>query len=53
MEGLRILLDADVDIEERQMQTWYSFDEDMDEPREAEGTALYRACRQGHVDCVR
>jgi ankyrin repeat protein len=53
VEGLRVLLDAGIDTEDRKMLGWYPFDEDKDEPYESEGTALYRACRQGHLECVK
>lgn len=51
-EGLRKLLDYGVGVEERDMY-WYPFDEERDEPESSEGTALYRACRQGRVECVK
>ena len=51
VEALRLLLDYGVHLEDRNM-AWHSFDEDQDEPDESQGTALYRACRQGHIECV-
>lgn len=51
-EGLKLLLDYGVDVEERDMY-WYPFDNDRDEPSESRGTALYRACRQGHLDYIK
>ena len=38
-------------VEDREM-CWYPFDDDRDEPDESRGTALYRACRQGNLECV-
>ncbi|KAH7410380.1 ankyrin repeat-containing domain protein [Phaeosphaeria sp. MPI-PUGE-AT-0046c] len=49
---LESLLDYGVDTEDRAPQ-WYPFDGDEDNPYATEGTGLYRACRQGHLDCVR
>jgi hypothetical protein len=51
VEGLGLLLDHGVLLEDRDM-CWYPFDDDRDEPYESQGTALYRACRQGHAECV-
>jgi hypothetical protein len=51
MEALRLLLDHGVDTEDRHM-FWYPFDEDRGEPDDSQGTALYRACRQGRLACV-
>lgn len=54
VEGLRILLDAGLDLEERNMLGWYRVgeDEDRDEAYASFGTALYRACRQGQLECA-
>jgi hypothetical protein len=52
MEALRMILDYGVDTEDRSVQ-WYPFDGDEEDPYASEGTALYRACRQGHLECVR
>lgn len=59
LEALELLLDRGVDIEDANMSwfdfTWRELDEEEqegDEPYESQGTALYRACRQGHVECV-
>ena len=51
LEALKLLLDYGIDIEDRNMLD-YAFDDDQDEPYESQGTALYRACRQGQVECV-
>jgi hypothetical protein len=51
LEALRLLLDHGLDLEDRSM-IGYPFDDDRDEPEESCGTALYRACRQGHFECV-
>ncbi|KAH8731403.1 ankyrin repeat-containing domain protein [Phaeosphaeriaceae sp. PMI808] len=51
LEVLRLLLDHGVNTEDREMW-WYPFDDDRDEPDESQGTALYRACRQGRLGCV-
>ena len=51
VEALRLLPDRGLNIEDQDM-SWYPFDEDKDEPYESQGTALYRACRQGNVECV-
>jgi hypothetical protein len=50
--ALESLLDHGVDLEDRGM-LGYPFDDERDEPKESQGTALYRACRQGHVECAR
>lgn len=50
--ALELLLDYGVDTEDRTVQ-WYPFDGDEENPYDSEGTALYRACRQGHLECVR
>jgi hypothetical protein len=52
LEGLKLLLDRGVELEDREMW-WYPFGEDADEPARSQGTALYRACRQGRVECVK
>jgi len=52
VEALKLLLDYGVDTEDRAVQ-WYPFDGDEEDPYASEGTGLYRACRQGHLDCVR
>ncbi|OAK94758.1 ankyrin [Phaeosphaeriaceae sp. SRC1lsM3a] len=52
VEFLRLLLDYGVDTEDRATQ-WYPFDNEEENPYATEGTGLYRACRQGHTDCVR
>lgn len=49
VEALRLLLDRGLNIEGRDM-SWYPFNED--EPYESQGTALYRVCRYGNVECV-
>ena len=52
LEALKMLLaHGGFDVDEVVMW-WYPFDEDRDEPGESEGTALYRACRQGYVECA-
>lgn len=52
LEGLELLLaHGGFDIDEVAMW-WYPFDDDRDEPESSEGSALYRACRQGHFSCV-
>jgi ankyrin repeat protein len=51
VEVLRLLLDRGLNIEDRDV-SWYPLDEDGDEPYGLEATALYRACRHGHVECV-
>lgn len=51
-ELLERILDYGVDTEDRAPQ-WYPFDDDEADPYANEGTGLYRACRQGHLDCVR
>ena len=52
LEALKMLLaHGGFNIDEVVMW-WYPFDEDRDEPEESEGTALYRACRQGHLECA-
>lgn len=51
LEALRLLLDGGIAIEDREM-LGYPFDDDRDEPEESQGTALYRACRQGRLECV-
>jgi ankyrin repeat protein len=51
VEALRLLLDHGLNIEDQDM-SWYPFNEDEDEPYESQGTALYRAYRQGNVECV-
>ncbi len=52
VNGLKLLLaHGGFDIDEVNMW-WYPFDGDRDEPEDSEGSALYRACRQGHVDCA-
>jgi ankyrin repeat protein len=51
VEGSRLLLDYGANLDDRDM-SWYPFDEDRDEPHESQGTALYRACRQGHGECA-
>jgi ankyrin repeat protein len=51
LEALRLLLDHGIDLEDRCM-IGYPFDDDRDEPEESCDTALYRACRQGHFECV-
>jgi ankyrin repeat protein len=53
VDALRLFLDHGINTEDRDM-SWCGFtcDEDGDNPDEASGTALYRACRQGHVECV-
>lgn len=52
VEALKLLLDYGVDTEDRTVQ-WYPFDSDEEDPYASEGTGLYGACRQGHLDCVR
>ncbi|KAJ4983480.1 hypothetical protein SVAN01_11043 [Stagonosporopsis vannaccii] len=53
LDGLKILLaHGGFDIDEVNMW-WYPFDDERDEPEESEGSALYRACRQGHLECVK
>jgi ankyrin repeat protein len=57
VEALRLLLERGVNIEDSDM-SGYPFspaeneNDDRDEPYESQGTALYRACRQGNVECV-
>lgn len=52
LEALKMLLaHGGFDIDETVMW-WYPFDITKDEPEESKGTALYRACRQGHVECA-
>ncbi|KAF2440025.1 ankyrin [Karstenula rhodostoma CBS 690.94] len=51
VEALRLLLDHGLNIEDRDM-SGYPFSEEDDEPFESQGTALYRACRQGNWECV-
>ncbi|KAJ8113538.1 hypothetical protein OPT61_g4349 [Boeremia exigua] len=52
VEGLKLLLaHGGFDIDERNM-LWYPFDDDVDELEDSEGSALYRACRQGHLKCA-
>ncbi|KAG9199709.1 hypothetical protein G6514_008264 [Epicoccum nigrum] len=52
LEALKMLLvHGEFDLEEVVMW-WYPFDEDRDEPEESESMALYRAYRQGHVECA-
>jgi hypothetical protein len=41
IEALKIVLDAGVDLEDRNMLGWYRFDDDEDEPYDSEGTAKY------------
>jgi ankyrin repeat protein len=52
LEALKMLLDYGLDTEDRTVQ-FYPFDGDEEDPYASEGTALYRACRQGHLECVR
>ncbi|KAH6321384.1 hypothetical protein HBI38_104360 [Parastagonospora nodorum] len=52
LEALKLLLDYGVDTEDRTVQ-WYPFDGEEEDPYASEGTSLYRACRQGHLECVR
>jgi ankyrin repeat protein len=52
LEGLKLLLaHGGFDIDEVNMW-WYAFDDDDDEPEDSAGSALYRACRQGHLECA-
>jgi hypothetical protein len=53
LEGLKMVLDYGVDTEDRG-SAWSPFDEgEEDDPYKTEGTGLYRACRQGHLECAR
>ncbi|KAF1833938.1 ankyrin [Decorospora gaudefroyi] len=53
IEALRLLLDRGVNIEDVYMDSQlFGLEGDEDEQYRSQGTALYRACRQGHVDCV-
>jgi hypothetical protein len=51
--ALRLFLDHGINIKDRVMpRCSFTWDNDGDNPYEASGTALYRACQQGHVECV-
>lgn len=59
-DGLKMLLDHGVDIEERDVSSFQNAQDDDDDLHEAlkdapynpEGTALWHACRKGNDDCV-
>jgi hypothetical protein len=49
LEALQVLIEHGINPEERD-RSWAAFD---DEPYDSEATALYHACRQGKLECVK